>query len=380
MSDGVWQAAYLAALAASFALEIALLGLVWRERDVRGAPAVAAAVGCAAGWTGSALLIATALPEEAAFWSLSRRSFSSLLPPICLWGTLSFMGRLRNRSAWVYAGLALLLVPHLARLYLLHGSGMVQGAPFSVVAFERQGLLTQEIRVSTSPAYWGFTVYSYAIMAAAALLFVRWASRSGVLAGGHARTLATVFLLATLANVAERAGVTPRGLELTPIGMGVAVTIVAWAVLRRRLLDLVPVTRHALFNALDDGLLATDGNGRIVDLNPAMARILGTSVGSAIGRAAGDVLAPAGDLASRMATGTAGTVVDLGSRQYAVRTTRDASADLLLFVFRDLTEELAAERDDLRRIAQLRGAWLRSGMQGFESPGSAPRITPDRAA
>ena len=378
MNDDVWQVAYLAALAASFALEIALLALVWRERDVRGAPAFAAAVGCAAGWTGCALLIATALPEDAAFWSLLRRSFSSLLPPICLWGTLSFMGRLRNRSAWVYAGLALLLVPHLARLYLLHGSGMVQGVPFSVVAFERQGLLTQEIRVATSPAYWGFTVYSYAIMAAAALLFVRWASRSGVLAGGHARTLATVFLLATLANVAERAGVTPRGLELTPIGMGVAVTIVAWAVLRRRLLDLVPVTRHALFNALDDGLLATDGSGRIVDLNPAMARILGTSAGSAIGRAAGDVLAPAGDLASRMATGTAGTVVDLGVRQYAVRTTRDASADLLLFVFRDLTEELAAERDDLRRIAELRGAWLRSGMQGIESSGSAPRITPDR--
>lgn len=366
MSDDVWQAAYLAALAASFALQIALLALVWRGRDVRGAPAVAAAVCCAAGWTGSALLVATALPEEAAFWSLSRRSFSSLLPPICLWGTLSFMGRLRNRSAWVYAGLALLLVPHLARLYLLHGSGMVQGAPFSVVAFERQGLLTQEIRVMTSPAYWVFTVYSYAIMAAAALLFARWASRSGVLARSHARILATVFLLVTLANAAERAGVTPHGLELTPIGMGVAVTIVAWAVLRRRLLDLVPVTRNALFNALDDGLLATDGSGRIIDLNHAMARILGTSVGSAIGRAAGDVLAPAGDLASRMATGTAGTVVNLGSRQFAVRTTRDASADLLLFVFRDLTEELAAERDDLRRIAELRGAWLRSGVQGFE--------------
>jgi PAS domain-containing protein len=380
MSEPVWQSAYVLALAASFALEIALLALVWRERDVRGAPGVAAAVACAAGWTGSALMLATAQPEQAAFWSASRRSFSALMPPICLLSTLSFMGRLRLRSTWVHAGLALLFVPHLARLYVLHGSGEALGMPFSVVAFERRGLLTQEIRVATSPLYWAFTVYSYAVMVGAALLFLRWASRSGLLAGGHARTLAMVFMLATLANVAERTGVTPRGLESTPIGMGIAVAIVAWAVLRRRLLDLVPVTRHALFDALDDGVLATDGTGRIVDLNPAMARILGTPAASAIGRAASDVLAPAGDLASRMAAGTAGTVVELGGRQYAVRTTRHAPDDLLLFVFRDMTEEIAAEREDQRRIAELRGAWLRMGTQRVASRGSDGQLARDREA
>jgi PAS domain-containing protein len=380
MSEPVWQSAYVLALAASFALEIALLALVWRERDVRGAPGVAAAVACAAGWTGSALMLATALPEQAAVWSVSRRSFSSLMPPICLWSTLSFTGWLRIRPAWAYAGLALLLVPHLARIYLLHGPGEALGAPFSVVAFERRGLLTQEIRVATSPLYWAFTVYSYAVMVGAALLFVRWASRSGVLAGSHARTLAMVFLLATLANVAERAGATPRGLESTPIGMGIAVAIVAWAVLRRRLLDLVPVTRHALFDALDDGVLATDGTGRIADLNPAMARILGTPAAGAVGRAAGDVLAPAGDLASRMAAGTAGTVVELGGRQYSVRTTRHAADELMLFVFRDLTQEIAAEREDQRRIAELRGEWLRRGTQRVGSRGSGGRFAQGREA
>ena len=44
MSEPAWQSAYVLALAVSFALEIALLALVWRERDVRGAPGVAAAL------------------------------------------------------------------------------------------------------------------------------------------------------------------------------------------------------------------------------------------------------------------------------------------------------------------------------------------------
>ncbi len=86
----------------------------------------------------------------------------------------------------------------------------------------------------------------------------------------------------------------------------ISVTVAAVAWRRRetlggrpfRLFDLAPVARDLLVESMNDGALVLDEDNRIVDINPAAQRFLGTSA-APIGQLADDVFAPWPELLQR---------------------------------------------------------------------------------
>jgi two-component system, OmpR family, phosphate regulon sensor histidine kinase PhoR len=67
------------------------------------------------------------------------------------------------------------------------------------------------------------------------------------------------------------------GREWTPAGFALTGLIILWNIEGLRFIDLVPVARDRIIASLDDAVIVVDHQGRIVDVNPAAERLLGSS-------------------------------------------------------------------------------------------------------
>jgi PAS domain S-box-containing protein len=100
------------------------------------------------------------------------------------------------------------------------------------------------------------------------------------------------------------------------IGGGLAA--LAWAFFRHHTQSVTPVTRDMVIENLNEGLLTTDAQQRIVDINPAACRIFGLTRTQVLGQSISAILGPYLDLADRtqaLAEATGEIVVGEGAAQ-----------------------------------------------------------------
>ena len=72
--------------------------------------------------------------------------------------------------------------------------------------------------------------------------------------------------------------------------------IVTWTVYQYRLFDLIPVARSLLIENMSDGVLVVDNHNNVVDINPAMLKLIGMSANAALGENIEMVFAPWPDI------------------------------------------------------------------------------------
>jgi len=136
-------------------------------------------------------------------------------------------------------------------------------------------------------------------------------------------------------------------LDMTNFGFAVTGLAFAFAIFRYRALDLAPIARDAIVENMSDGVLVLDLQDRIVDVNPALEKILRRERLSLIGRAASAALASLPDLIQRhRESQDAQTEIVLGDGEQ--KRTIDLRLSTLLdqrqqrrgrlIVFRDVTE------------------------------------------
>ncbi len=119
-------------------------------------------------------------------------------------------------------------------------------------------------------------IYSYALAFFGMLIMVRFVIRSP----GVYRLQTGAMLIGALGPLMSGAmyllGIGPlRGLNTSPLAFGLTGIVIAWAVYRYQFLDLAPIARDMLVEQLADGVVVTDWQDRVVDVNPAARRILG---------------------------------------------------------------------------------------------------------
>jgi diguanylate cyclase (GGDEF)-like protein/PAS domain S-box-containing protein len=198
------------------------------------------------------------------------------------------------------------------------------------------------------PVYWlTVIVYAYSLIGVSTLLLI------AAFAGAHGpyRVQLGLILLAAVApfigSALTQSGVSPfRYLDLAPFAFTLAGLIVAFALFRYRLLDLVPVARDVLIESMSDGVLVLDTQGRIVDINPAAQRMIGPAATHPIGQPADTVLAAWPALVARyrevLQTRAEVEVDPDGLRFMDLQITplRDRAGRLTgrLIVFRDITD------------------------------------------
>ena len=61
-------------------------------------------------------------------------------------------------------------------------------------------------------------------------------------------------------------------LDLTPFAFMITVSVLTWAILGFRLVDLSPIARDLIVDKMKDGMIVIDAQGKVVDINPAAER------------------------------------------------------------------------------------------------------------
>lgn len=140
--------------------------------------------------------------------------------------------------------------------------------------------------------YWVHNVYAYLQLGGAVLLI----AGAFVQAEGLFRRQLLLLLVAMLVPVATHALylMTPAfgGLDPNPYAQSVTGLLLAWGMLDSRLWDVVPVARATLVAQIQDGVVAIDQHGRVVELNPAAQALL-PEVGSGWQGKPAEILFPA---------------------------------------------------------------------------------------
>ncbi len=139
---------------------------------------------------------------------------------------------------------------------------------------------------------WGiiYYLYNYAVWGAIFLLLIPRRQQTP-----WERRGCFIFIAAALvgwtADLSHLLGLThPPGLNYAPILFPVTSTLIAFALLRHRMLNLAPVARAALIERLEDRILVFDNEDRLVDYNQAAAATLGLDKSRTFGQHARDIL------------------------------------------------------------------------------------------
>jgi len=251
---------------------------VWRRRPAPGAApltilTVAIGVWCLA----YALELRSSSEAAKVFWAKAR--YVGIAPVPLAW--LTFAAQYTRRAAWLAPrSMALLAIVPLGTVLIALSSDAHRWLWQSLVFEPGSPALIR----TPGPWYWVRVGYSYALFLLATFLIARALFRTRRPFRPQNVALLIGSLVPFLANSLYVSGVVPLGgLDLTPLGLGLAAVAFTWGLLRAHLLDLIPVARGAAIEGMSDGVLVLDSQSRVVDLNPAAERIIGWPADQAIG-------------------------------------------------------------------------------------------------
>ncbi len=369
-----WQISYYTVVLLGTAS--ALFGLAlfaFRKRSVPGGRELCAILFMVGWWCGC-YAIELASAEISAELLLARLEYFAIATIPALW--LMFVVSYTGRGAWL-AGrrrLALIIVP--AVTVFLVWTNDAHGLFYTHVG-QSGHFGTLFLDVEHGPGFWFHAFYSYALLVLATWVMLVFLARRP----GRYRRQATALVAGTLApwaaNAVFLAGLSPfPHLDLTPIGFAVLGGAVTYAIIGFRLFDLVPIAREKVVESMADGVIVLDHRGRVADLNPAAAAIIGLPAAGLIGRSFADLAAENPlDMACclELREGRSEAVADRdGSRIYFDRQVTAFPApggdSGRLVVLRDITARKLAEQAMARAHEEL-GIKARMGAESLEAAG-----------
>lgn len=162
------------------------------------------------------------------------------------------------------------------------------------------GLMRYNIRLDSSgsfpiiakeygPAFYVHAVYEHLINIAALVTLIRAVIDRKTVYRKQAVILLVGASFIVIPNILYISGLSPiKGFDLTPIFFGPAGLLMAFAIFRYKMFDLVPLARATVIETMDAGVLVLDLQDRILDINPALEKITGISVKLANGHNAAD--------------------------------------------------------------------------------------------
>ena len=327
---------------------------VWRRRSAPASGSIAVFLAAMAEWALAVLLGDLTLDTDTKL----------------LFNTASYIGIAMIPVAWVaaalqYAGFHRWLTrPRLLLLCFVPLVSIVAAATngahglfwSGVEVWERNGQVSLELAIG--PWFVIHTLYSYLLLAVGVGLLTR--TILGSSAASYKQTTAYLVAVALpwTVNVLYHLGIGFfSGRDPTPVTFGFTAVLMAVGHARFQLLDVVPVARSAIIEALTDAVIVVDGSQRIAELNPAASELLAVDIADALGQPAARVLAEH-PILLRQCAGCSESQEEVtlvatgGERHFDVRNAdlhhRGGSPVARLFVLRDITERKRAE-DELRK-------------------------------
>lgn len=281
-------------------LSAVVAGYVWPRRRVQGATALALIAAVIAVWAmGYALEIA-----------------SVTLPAKILWGKVQYIGIAFAPYCWLLFGVAytsqgqtrpwrglrwLAVLPTITTLlaFTTEWHGLIWS---EMVVIQTADLAV--LGVSYGPWFWFHFATSYLFLLGGTAVIVRGLWHMQGLYRAQVVALLVAILSPWVSNILFFAGVSPvPGLDLTPFAFTVTVVALAWGIFGYRLVDIAPIARDLVLEAMRDGVIVVNEQGRVADINPAAARLIGLPVSQALGKPVAQLLAPWPHVLAHLQTG-----------------------------------------------------------------------------
>ena len=245
------------------------LAVVVRRRRAPGTRAFAAMMVAIGWWCLTSALhgLATSVDTQIA---VAQAQYAAIVavPPLWLLFIAGYAG-----AAWVRVRAPL------AALWTIPAITVV----VALTAREHEALWTDVTRTDTGATiyghgwwFWMVAAYFYVLMCAATWYLAHALRRSPP----YRPQLIALIAAAAIpwaGNVLYLSQVVPLGgLDPTPLGFTIGGALMAWALFRTRVLDLVPVARHQLVDSLADPVLVIDSEHVLLDMNAAALQLAGS--------------------------------------------------------------------------------------------------------
>jgi len=270
---------------ASAAVSIAVAVVAWRRRHTVGARGLALLMLAVAWWLLANAFEASAVGLTAKIvWSVVAYPGIESAPVLYL---LFVLGWTRQDKWLTPVRIALLLVVPIASVVMAATNEWHHLLWPSVRLVDAWGVTAV---YEHGPWFWLEAAYAYSLLGVGLVSLVVAIYRYPGFYSGRIRLVIAASLAPIVGSVIYAAGLNASvNADLSSIEFAVAGLITGWAVLRSRLLDLVPVAWPTLVDSLADAVLVLDPERRIAACNPAATRLLGIGP-DAVGRATDDVL------------------------------------------------------------------------------------------
>ena len=341
---------YAALLIASAAADVAAAYVVWRKHGSPGRNALCIAMLATAVWSVAyaAELSATGTSHRE-LWGALKYVGVVVLPPAWLVFALQYTGRMGRPRPQLLGALAIepllvlaaLAVPGTRHLIRFYPPGPPQPVPTA----------------NAGSLYWPHAVYSNVVILTGSAILLITVLRASRLYWRQNITLLVEICVPLIGNAMNDFNAPPfRHLDPSPLATSVAAWVLAFGILRYRLLDLRPVARTQVFETLRDAVIVSDAHGLVVDMNPAALALLGRGAGELVGRPVAAVLSEFSDPMEFPDPGVYDLQLDVSDgkldTELAVNRLADARGATVghVLVFRDVTERSELERE-LRKLA-----------------------------
>ena len=291
----LWQSSPFALpllVAATIALSIMLLA--WFRRETSGALALAILMLGVTEWAASyAMELGTPGLASKVLWAKVQYLGIVLVPTAWLLIVLEFTGRER----------------YLTRRNLILFSLMPTIILLLVWTNDLHGLIWTSARLQTEkwtllslghgPAFWVHAIYSYSLLLLGTVLIIQASFHTPSIYRGRTTVLILGALVPWIGNLSYLARWFPSfPIDPTPFAFTITGAVYFWGLYRLRLLDVVPVARHAVLEDMDEGMIVLDIRDHVADLNPAALRIINRPKAKILGQPAGQAFAGHSGLAT----------------------------------------------------------------------------------
>ena len=271
------------------------------------------------------------------------------LPVLWLVFTLSYTGR----AHWTNLKriFPLFFVPALTLLIaltndshgLLYRSARLEQTPFGT-----------DLVVERGAWFWaGHMTYSYSLLLAGVLVLLFSYRHAPKLYRRQYQSLLLASSFPIFANLLFLGGADLlRGVDPTPLSFGLSCAVIAPALLRYHLFDLMPIAQRTVFETLPVAIVVLDPRNRVIDINPEGQRLLGQSADTVVGvnittlmpqwSQLRDKLANTPNLSQELSLDLSGQTVELDVTIVALENTRKQLAGYVLMA-RDISAQKAYE-------------------------------------
>lgn len=141
------------------------------------------------------------------------------------------------------------------------------------------------LSLETGPWYFVHTIYFYTLLVWGVILLINKYRKSDQVFRKQNLTILIAVFIPWVANVLYLIGYRPLGhIDSTPFAFIITMLFLSIGLVRFRLLDIIPITREKVIEAMNEGLIVTDNQDRIVDLNQEIRKILSIEEKKIIGK------------------------------------------------------------------------------------------------